>query len=123
LSRYFPVLIFVLNLVFLSFSQALYLAFFILSIISLFLIYKNRSALLEVFSLMKLSYFNLLKNIRKNPLNVLYQILVFSLLVPFTFSLSFLVPKNIVLAGSLMNVLAHYIGYIFGFIISLLFCE
>lgn len=86
-------------------------------IVSIFLIYMNRKNIIELFKKSIGNYKNLLN---KSYLERVYGIYVFVLVVFFIFSLFTLIPQDIREGNKLVNILSHYVGYVFGVFVPLL---
>jgi len=93
--------------------------FFLISafLLLIYLLYQNRLDFIEIFN-----YISMYVQ-KSNQIPVLqdtYNITVTLLLLILIFSLSVLIPLNIVSEGQVVDISAHYLGYIFGILIPIL---
>lgn len=88
-----------------------------LVLFSIVLAYMNRAGLLALSSHLR-AEFRSLKKVK--PSERLYKVIFFSLALVMMFQLPLLLPSEIVVGATLINVVAHYVGYMFGLLLPLI---
>lgn len=82
-----------------------------LAIISAMFLYKNITPIIQI---SKQFHYDLNVLLATNPLVGMYRFLIFMLVLVFIFSLPKLIPAVIAKGTIQINILAHYLGYVFG---------
>ncbi len=115
LTSNFPLLVLMINLSIITLN---YINIFILSsLLSVFLAYTLRTKIKNILKKFLLQYKYLAKLSFKNRLAKLL-VFIFSFLL--SFYLPILIPTNIIIGGSIINIASHYFGYIFGIFVPII---